>query len=1334
MARVRIEWVPIEVYNLGVLGFDHLQLVYQPNEFVGQQQQSTWWVMEGTRDANVGGATLGVLGADGRTTLAQANAVIDGDIPRLPTEAELLAEIGSPQSRGSRALPFLDPFGAWETMADIAQDFEVQRFPYQSFALPGTAQALINSTSVVASLLHYAGLTFSANTPTGMRLSPGGSTLLGTTEDDEMTIGDGFTALFGGRGADTFNGTNDGGTERFFGGAGNDRFNWSGGSNIFHGGQPLTAYASDGNDTVAYEEAGDILIELFSAPVDHLLPTFTVTHASGTDWLLSIEKLAWLEGVDRLYFGEGATILRNGLTFDMGGQAGASEGRGDEVDFTALGGDGLIVLASPGGALFVTSETSGGDGLWFENVEWITGSAGDDLIYLTAGQRGAAGGSGDDVVDARLIDGSAGTVEAGAAALIEGGEGDDTLISGLGMTIARGGAGGDRFIVAAQATFDVAMELVIEDAGADDRLFVPYNFFNGSAGGLEGSELFPVLGALGTFEELSQEDSQLFFEWRLENDIYFNLDESDGVVTFIGTMMYELIDGDLRISLVEGELEEVVEIVDDTGATITRRVIFYDFETATRVTVRDFEEGDLGIQFYDLGDPEFVELPGGGVVPTYPGRDPGTLALTNNGVLTAPLDARPTGPASNPNAGEGLDEPVLVAGTAGNDMLAAVPNVAGLLQGQGGDDDLSGGSGDDTLDGGTGADVMAGGAGDDTYVVDSAGDAVTELAGEGRDSVRAGVDFALGAHVEDLTLTDAAALGTGNGLDNVLTGNEADNTLVGGAGDDTLVGAAGDDVLIGGEGRDTYVVAAGEGRDAIRDLATGDEPDTVIVTGIGEEDVRFVRVAGSADDLVLAFTMGGRVTIEGFFLGDGRGIERMRFDDGTVWARTELEARAATAGTLVGAPPQAVGDGGILVRGGGALIPAAALLANDVAGDSGAFSIVGVGGPSTGTVSLEADGSIRLVLPDGTEGEVTFTYTIADTAGALASARARVIAVPADGPVAQADGPFDMGEGGTLTLSAADLIGNDADPFGAGLALTAVTPLSGGSVVLAADGSLRFIAEAGATGLHAFRYEISDGQGFTSVGDVTVLINPVTVIEGDAGDNVLNGTTGWDRMFGRAGNDSLDGRGARDALYGGGDDDLLLGGGGGDWLYGGNGADTLSGEAGGDRLAGGRGDDVIEGGAGNDDLIGNAGADQLDGGDGNDELNGGSGVDVLRGGEGGDRLRGGGEDDRLEGGAGDDVLNGGAGTDILLGGEGADRYVVGPGEGADSVLDFDVGPSGEVVDRIDVSAFGLASAEAALLLAAGDGDDVVLTLEPGTTLRLVGVDLASLSAGSFIVS
>ena len=78
---------------------------------------------------------------------------------------------------------------------------------------------------------------------------------------------------------------------------------------------------------------------------------------------------------------------------------------------------------------------------------------------------------------------------------------------------------------------------------------------------------------------------------------------------------------------------------------------------------------------------------------------------------------------------------------------------------------------------------MFGGTGNDTYVVDNVGDVVTELDGEGTDTIQSSMSFSLAAlaFVENLTLTGSAALSaTGNGLDNVLIGNSGANVLTGG--------------------------------------------------------------------------------------------------------------------------------------------------------------------------------------------------------------------------------------------------------------------------------------------------------------------------------------------------------------------------------------------------------------------------------------------------------------------------------------------------------------------------------------------------------------------------
>ena len=161
----------------------------------------------------------------------------------------------------------------------------------------------------------------------------------------------------------------------------------------------------------------------------------------------------------------------------------------------------------------------------------------------------------------------------------------------------------------------------------------------------------------------------------------------------------------------------------------------------------------------------------------------------------------------------GAVENLTLLGSAG---LSGTGNALNnVITGNSGANLLTGGAGNDRLIGGAGADNMRGGAGNDVYVVDNAGDIVSEnLAGSnGTDTVWSTRSFSLAntaravGAVENLTLQGSAGVsGTGNALNNVITGNSGANLLTGGAGNDRLIGGAGADNMRGGAGNDIYVV------------------------------------------------------------------------------------------------------------------------------------------------------------------------------------------------------------------------------------------------------------------------------------------------------------------------------------------------------------------------------------------------------------------------------------------------------------------------------------------------------------------------------------------------
>ncbi|MFW9266109.1 beta strand repeat-containing protein, partial [Pseudomonas sp. NR3] len=159
---------------------------------------------------------------------------------------------------------------------------------------------------------------------------------------------------------------------------------------------------------------------------------------------------------------------------------------------------------------------------------------------------------------------------------------------------------------------------------------------------------------------------------------------------------------------------------------------------------------------------------------------------------------------------------------------------------------LNGLDGADILDGGAGIDTLIGGTGNDTYVVDNLRDVISEtssLASE-IDTVRSSVSWSLGANLENLTLTGAAAInGSGNALENVLIGNAAGNVLNGAAGNDRIDGGAGNDTLMGGAGTDALTGGTGADRFVFSSLSDLGKD------GAGDVILDFSRLQGDKIDL-----------------------------------------------------------------------------------------------------------------------------------------------------------------------------------------------------------------------------------------------------------------------------------------------------------------------------------------------------------------------------------------------------------------------------------------------------------------------------------------------------
>jgi Ca2+-binding RTX toxin-like protein len=113
----------------------------------------------------------------------------------------------------------------------------------------------------------------------------------------------------------------------------------------------------------------------------------------------------------------------------------------------------------------------------------------------------------------------------------------------------------------------------------------------------------------------------------------------------------------------------------------------------------------------------------------------------------------------------------------------------------------------------------------------------------------------------------------GGAFNNVFKGMGGNDVLDGGLGDDELHGGEGDDELIGGKGDDTYVFRSSDldDDDTISDKAGFDSLEF--------DNFTLTNVSGASQDgegnLVLDFTAGGSVTIEGHFQSGNFGVENI---------------------------------------------------------------------------------------------------------------------------------------------------------------------------------------------------------------------------------------------------------------------------------------------------------------------------------------------------------------------------------------------------------------------------------------------------------------------------
>ncbi|MEM9059270.1 MAG: hypothetical protein AAGD13_02305 [Pseudomonadota bacterium] len=636
----------------------------------------------------------------------------------------------------------------------------------------------------------------------------------------------------------------------------------------------------------------------------------------------------------------------------------------------------------------------------------------------------------------------------------------------------------------------------------------------------------------------------------------------------------------------------------------------------------------------------------------------------------------------------------LILGLGGNDAI----------NGDDGNDTINGGPGNDNLNGAGGADTLDGGPGNDRFFIDNPGDVVIELPGEGTDTLTTSISTTLPENVENASSSGSGDIEiTGNELNNFMSGNGGDNVLRGLDGADRLRGGSGNDTLIGGGGND---ILEGQAGSDVLQFGVDDGDDTAFGFEVGLDKLDFSDLGLRFVDL--AILVSGTST-------------RVEYDGGTGPASVNLQGiDAATITSDIMADPSGLGSpgGGVtLVEGSSsseALVGSSA--GEDFVGGAGNDTINAragddtmVGGLGDDQYFVEQAGDV--VIEQANQGYDLVRSTLSFTLGAnieAGAARNNTVVIDITGNELsnelsgndqsnvltddlgrdrlRALGGDDTLEGGADNDVLEGGTGADVFVFNANDGLDLITDFEVGldriDVTSLGIAYADLIIIDGVLGANVLYDDTPGNTGLVVLSGVSaselLLDSFITVfgsdqppITGTAGDDVLLGSQIDDELQGLAGNDVLNGALGADTMIGGPDDDRYTIDNAGDIVIelAGEGIDTVTTEL----------DFTLPANVENATAFGTSGVtpQAID-------LTGNGESNILSGNDADNALSGLAANDNLQGNGGNDVIDGGTGADILRGGADADVFVFDSGDGADQIIDFEVG-----VDTIDLSSTGL---------------------------------------------
>ncbi|NJC39803.1 Ca2+-binding RTX toxin-like protein [Brevundimonas alba] len=593
---------------------------------------------------------------------------------------------------------------------------------------------------------------------------------------------------------------------------------------------PVEDAAVAGNDTDSTVESAPVSGSVFGNDSDADGPALAVSAVNGSAASVGVE-ITLASGALLTLNEDGSYVYDPNGAFDSlsGPSSGGSNRTGsDSFTYTLANGNTATVIIT------LTGEDSEGDVLrGGVGNDALVGGAGTDTADYSAAPAGVRVQLNTGVAS---NDGNGGTDTLTGIENVSGSAFDDVLIGDGAASVLNGGLGSDTLV----------------GLGGNDTLIGGSGAANQMQGGL-GDDIY-VVEANDTIVEFLNQGTDEIRTNRSTQTLAANVE----ILTYTGAGSFVGVGNELDNTITGGGANDV--LAGRGGADTLQGgagLDTADYYSAVAGVTADVASGasndgdggaDTFVSIENLrgsayadrltGDAADNVLDGGGGNDTLIGRGGNDSLRGGAGTDTADYSAASSGVTVRLNTGTVND------GEGGVDTLVSVENIVGsvhddlivgsdgvnVLSGGAGSDTLLGLGGDDVLMGGAGAaNQLQGGAGDDHYILD-AFDTVVEFAAEGTDTVEARIgSYTLGNNVENLTYTGAGAfVGNGNALDNVITGGALDDILRGKGGNDTIHGGLGrDEVQLRGVAGEYTITAEGSGY-RIVDTVGGRDGSTLV--------------------------------------------------------------------------------------------------------------------------------------------------------------------------------------------------------------------------------------------------------------------------------------------------------------------------------------------------------------------------------------------------------------------------------------------------------------------------------------------------------------------------